>query len=202
MAEFSIAIFATSGLRCEKTPANQMNTLTLNGGLTRREVLKKEFLQCIGVRSMSETTLQRDVMELIDAPASRKTLVVWSVQLGYTRVYVSSMFNRILCVLGLRERRAGAGRKLSTRTLEFLRYAKTRSSGQCLNVLQGALRAGKAENAEASGNRFAHTGHATELIAPSQLQNCGTNCEGIIERNGNAVLQSTLTLRPSEGSTF
>jgi len=159
--------------------------------------LKEKYLRCFGVRATNAAALQEAVKGLIERGFCHKTLVIWAVEAGYRKAYISCILCRISRALGLRQRRAGAGRKPLTRSLEHLRYAQAKYGAQCLNALQGALRAGKAEKADAARNRLDQTRHATELIAPSQLHNLGTNCEGAIKHSGNPVCPTSLSFHPS-----
>lgn len=60
------------------------------------ETLKEKYLRCFGVRTDNAAALQQIVKGLIDGGVSRKTLVGWAVQAGYTKGYVSSLLSRIL----------------------------------------------------------------------------------------------------------
>jgi hypothetical protein len=107
--------------------------------------LKEKFLKCFGVRAANAMALRGVVKGLIDQGVTRKTLVIWAVQAGYTKGYVSSLLSRILCLIGCRERRVGAGRKPSPDALELLAHSQNRYGQKFLNVLRAAWRAGKAQ---------------------------------------------------------
>ncbi len=158
--------------------------------------LKRKFLQCIGLRSTSATALQSVVNRLIDRGISRKTLVAWAVQAGYSQGNVSSLLSKIFCALGLRERRPGAGRKPSPDALELLAHAQARYKERFLRVLQAALRAGKARRTARLSNLAPQSGRATELIAPSQLRNLGVYCASTITRNGKTAGNQTRVIQP------
>ena len=173
-------------------------------GMKRRGAgsLKKEFLKRIGVRTTNAAALQGVVKRLIERGVSRDILVTWGVHAGYPRTNVSSMLSRILCAIGLRERRPGAGRKPSPDALELLAHAQARYNERCLRVLQGALRAGKAQMKASRSNSAPQSGQATELITPSQLLNPRANYEGVIRRNGKAADRSSVSLHQSGGINF
>ena len=107
--------------------------------------LKKRYLRCFGVRANSVATLQGVVGDLIEDGVSRRTLVAWAVEAGYTKGYVSSLLSRILVSLGLRERKIGAGRKPSPDALGLLSYCRSQYGKKHLNVLRAAWRAGRAQ---------------------------------------------------------
>jgi hypothetical protein len=135
------------------------------------KTLKKKYLRCFGVRTDNAAALQEIVKGLIDGGVSRKTLVSWAVRAGYSKGYVSSLLSRVLCSIGLRERRAGAGRKPSSAALELMAYAQDKYGEQFLKVLRAAWRAGKAQ---ATAQQFLPSSqHRTdmELIVAPQLQN-------------------------------
>jgi len=173
-------------------------------GMKRRGAgsLKKEFLKRIGARATNAAALQGVVKRLIERGVSRDILVAWGVHAGYPRTNVSSMLSRILCAIGLRERRAGAGRKPSPDALELLAHARARYNERFLRVLQGALRAGKAQRKAPLRNFAPQSGQATELITPSQLRSHGANYEGVIRRNGKVADRSSVSLHQSGGITF
>jgi hypothetical protein len=164
--------------------------------------LKKEFLKHIGVRTTNAAALQGVVKRLIERGVSRDILVTWGVHAGYPRTNVSSMLSRILCAIGLRERRPGAGRKPSPDALELLAHARARYNERFLRVLQGALRAGKAQMKAQLRNFAPQSGQATELITPSQLRSHGANCEGAIKGNGTAAALSKVSFPRAAGTIF
>lgn len=138
--------------------------------------LKKRYLQCFGVRANNVTTLQGIVKDLIQKGVSRRRLVEWAVEAGYTKGYVSSLLSRILVSLGLRERKKGAGRKPSPDALELLSYARSRYRKNHLNMLRAAWRAGKTRGKttdipDASTSRI-----MTAIASPFRRNktNCGT----------------------------
>jgi hypothetical protein len=110
-----------------------------------RQTLKRKYLECFNVRTTNAATWREVVTSLISRGVARETLVSWGVDAGYPKITVSSMLSRILCSIGLRERREGAGRKLSHDALALLDYARRQYGERSLKVLRAALRAGKAE---------------------------------------------------------
>ena len=152
-------------------------------------ILKAKYLECFGARaSNTATTLRETVKDLADRGISRRTLVAWAVQAGYTKAYVSSLLSRIFCALGLRDRRVGAGRKPSADALELLAYAQSKYAGQALKVLRASLRAGKAQPAFNSESFTMQSSRASGLIVVPQLgdveNNCGTAIKWKTPANG------------------
>ncbi len=127
-----------------------------------REALKREYLRCFGVRTTNTVALQEAVQNLIRQGVSRKTLVEWAVRAGFAKTSVSSLLSRVFCALGLRERQAGAGRKVSSEALELLAYANGGYREKCLKVLRGGLRAGKKQLAVEISHRW-----KTSLLQPT-----------------------------------
>jgi hypothetical protein len=158
------------------------------------ETLKEKYLRCFGVRTDNAAALQEIVKGLIEGGVSRKTLVGWAVQAGYTKGYVSSLLSRILCSIGLRERRAGAGRKPSPAALELMAYAQDKYGEQFLKVLRAAWRAGKAQ--ETPQRLRAVASQRTEMgpIVAPQLQNPGGYLGATIKRDKKAAIQNGVGL--------
>ena len=77
--------------------------------------------------------------------------------------------------------------------LEVVKYTEVKYGPQFLNVLQAALRAGKARRVASMGHRPAQPCLVADLIAPSQLPTLGANCEGAITRNANAAIRACST---------
>jgi hypothetical protein len=119
---------------------------TLNGSkLTESQALKKKFLGCFSARANNTSVLRETVKALTDRGFTRKMLVSWAVEAGYSKGYVSSLMSQILCSLGMRANRVGAGRKPSPCALELLAISQQRYGKKFLNVLRAAWRAGKAQ---------------------------------------------------------
>jgi hypothetical protein len=132
-----------------------------------RQTLKRKYLECFNVRTTNAATWREAVTTLIDCGVSRDTLINWGVYAGYPKITVSSMLSRILCSIGLRERREGAGRKPSHDSLALLDYAGRQYGERSLRVLRAALRAGKAEADEANNLRV-------EVESRENENKCGT----------------------------
>ena len=146
----------------EKKPLNCGHRVDFN-------TLKERYLQCFGVRADNAALLQAAVRELIGAGFSRRTLVAWAVQAGYSQGYVSSLLSRIFVSLGLRERQPGAGRRPSAAALELLAHARNLYGDNFLKVLRAAWRAGKPQRAVVK--RPTESGHQSSgLIVVPQLE--------------------------------
>jgi hypothetical protein len=171
-------------------------------GTERSETLKKKFLQCMGFRTTNATALREVVKGLVDQGVSRKTLVLWALQAGYTKAYVSSLLSRILCAIGFRERLAGAGRKPSPDALELLAHAQAKYGGKSLNVLRAALRAGRTQATAGIASFEQQSGKAAALIVAPQLRNQRANCGTTIKRNRNTAPSTSLGVHPSAGNIF
>jgi hypothetical protein len=143
--------------------------------------LKAEYLKCFGVRTNNTSVLRQTVKGLMDRGVSRKTLVVWAVQAGYTKGYVSSLLSRILCSIGLRANRIGAGRKPSLDALELLAHARSRYGERFLNVLRAAWRAGRTQAANEDSK--------LRIVAP-QIQEAGKNCGATILARGRSGVRN------------
>lgn len=166
------------------------------------EALKERYLRCFGVRTDNAAALQQIVKGLIDKGVSRQTLVSWAVQAGYTKGYVSSLLSRILCSIGLRERRPGAGRKPSPAALELMAYAQDKYGEQFLKVLRAAWRAGKAQTPPQNFLAASQYGADMELILAPQLQNPRGYHGATIKRNGKAPARSGASLYQPAGIIF
>jgi hypothetical protein len=110
-----------------------------------RQALKRKYLECFNVRTTNADTWREVVTSLIDCGVSRHTLINWGEYAGYSRITVASTVSRILCSMGLRERREGAGRKPSHEALVLLDHAREQYGERALKVLRAAFRAGRAE---------------------------------------------------------
>jgi hypothetical protein len=166
-----------------KTAADVKPNAALNGGKhLGTGTLKQRYLQYFGARTHNAAALQGVVRDLIGQGISRQLLVIWAVEAGYTKAYVSSLLSRILVSLGLRERKRGAGRKPSPAALELLAYARDQYGESCLKVLRAAWRAGKAQRIAISSQKEARN-CASNLIVGPQLQRPESNCGATIRRN-------------------
>jgi hypothetical protein len=118
----------------------------MNNGTTKardRQTLKRKYLECFDVRTTNAANWKRVVLGLIDCGISRETLVNWAVNAGHPKTTVSSTVSRVLCAIGIRDRRQGAGRKPSPEGIALLNHARCQYGDRCLKVLRAAIRAGK-----------------------------------------------------------
>ena len=143
-----------------------------------RKALKRKFLKCFGIRATNMVAWQEVVMDLTDQGVPRETLVDWAVAAGYSRGYVSSLFSRLFCSLGLRKRGAGAGRKPSPDTLELLAHARRRYGARFLKVLRAAWRAGKARAAGDIPRNMLHRRRISPNVAPQLGHGFNTALQG------------------------
>jgi hypothetical protein len=164
--------------------------------------LKKKYLRCFGVRTDNAAALQEIVKGLIDGGVSRKTLVGWAVHAGYSKGYVSSLLSRVLCSIGLRERRAGAGRKPPPAALELMAYAQGKYGEQFLKVLRAAWRAGKAQATAQDFRASSQPRSEIGLIVAPQLQNPGDYLGATIKRDGKATARNGARLHQPGRTIF
>lgn len=159
--------------------------------------LKKKFLRCFDIRTSNTETLRDIVRQLIVQGVVRKTLVTWAIQAGYAKSGAASVLSRIFCSHGLRERRAGAGRKPSPEALELTAYARRRFGENSFKVLRAAWWAEKRERvAQGSGGRTKLIdGQQLATIDEQQLGRDGTT-------HGNVQIASTIiNLRSLQSQT-
>ena len=145
----------------------------MTGGKTKTDhtaALKAKYLKCFGAGVNAAPTLGEVVKELMDEGVPRPTLIRWAVQAGCTPGYASTVVSRVLCAVGLRERRAGAGRKPSPAVLELLAHARSKYGKNYLKVLRAAWRTGKARKVAKLQN-----GGASKLNRGLQLPRLDTN---------------------------
>ena len=107
--------------------------------------LKQKYIDCFGVHGANVKTWREAVTALMDRGCSREMLVEWGVDAGYERKYVSGVLSRLLCPIGQRKRKTGAGRKPSAEATALLAYARGQYGENCLKMLQAAWRTGKAQ---------------------------------------------------------
>jgi hypothetical protein len=177
----------------------------MNVGSSKRNglevpALKKRFLQCFGERNANSAAMQETVRRLADLGVSRKALVGLGVRAGWSKASVSSVLSRIFCALGLRERRPGAGRKVSRDALEHLAYTRSKYGANARKVLRGALRAESAQPNSGTGQCPPQDGESANLISVHQLQATNTNFGTAINRNGNAMRWNGFNSHPSSGN--
>jgi hypothetical protein len=107
--------------------------------------LKEQYLKCFRARQAGEAMLPGFIKSLLRLGTHRQTLVRWAVESGCSESYARSLLSKILCALGFRQRRPGAGRKLSREVLELVAEARQRYGDRHLKILRAAYREGKAQ---------------------------------------------------------
>ncbi len=133
-----------------------------------RKALKAKYLDCFAARTSSAQTLLEVIKGLLHLGVARATLYRWGPAAGYSHATVRSLLSRAFCALGLRERRAGAGRKPSAEALELLAHSRREYGSRALRMLRAAYRAGRSQEAvhDSAANPV---GSVPELIAAPQL---------------------------------
>jgi hypothetical protein len=127
-------------------------------------------------KEADQQALKQVVTGLIDCGVSRDTLINWGEYASYSRITVSGTVSRILCSIGLRERREGAGRKPSHDALVLLDHAREQYGVRAVKVLRAAFRAGRAEAMAAKNLRG-----TAEIIGDKN--NIGTTIRGLLRGN-------------------
>jgi len=144
-------------------------------------VLRARYVECFGARASMGETLRETVKDLVERGVSRRTLIAWAVETGCSQGYVSKLLSQVFCALGMRERRAGAGRKPSPEVLQLLAYAQAEFGERHLKVLRAAWRIGKAQ-----APREIAIGRATIFSQP---------VSGRMEANYGSVIRNTANHR-------
>ncbi len=86
----------------------------------REPALKAKYFECLGALETNATNLRQVVSRLAGLGTSRKTLVQWGVDFGYSRGYMRSLISSLLCSTGSRSRRPGAGRRVTAEVFEIV----------------------------------------------------------------------------------
>ena len=107
--------------------------------------LKEQYQKCFQARQTGEASLPGIIDSLLRLGVRRQTLLRWAKESGCSESYARSLLSKILCALGLRERRPGAGRKPSPEVLELVAEARQRYGDRHLKILRAAYREGKAQ---------------------------------------------------------
>ena len=84
-------------------------------------------------------------MGLIDIGVSRKTMVSWAVETGYSQTYIRSLLSKILRGLGQGERKPGAGRRVPQEALILRAIARNNFGQKAAKYLLAAYRLEKSE---------------------------------------------------------
>jgi hypothetical protein len=140
-------------------------------------MLKARYLDCFGARASTGETLRETVKGLFERGVSRKTLITWAMQTGCSKGHAANLLSQILCALGLRARRTGAGPKPSREALELLAYAQAEYGERHVKILRAAWRAAKAPRP----GRIPVT--TIKVMAPPRLEGAGPY-HGSMIRNG------------------
>ena len=75
-----------------------------------KQALKQQYVECLGATSTAAITLRTVVIRLVELGVDRPELVAWAAEAGYRQGYARTLLSKILCELGLRARKSGAGR--------------------------------------------------------------------------------------------
>jgi hypothetical protein len=119
--------------------------MTESGPVCAQQALKLQYQECFRARLAGEAKLPGIIGSLARLGVLRQTLVRWAVEAGCTESYARSLLSKILCALGLRQRRPGAGRKPSREVLELVAELRERYGDRYLKTLRAACREGKAQ---------------------------------------------------------
>jgi hypothetical protein len=141
-----------------------------NSTVSDRKALKARYLGCFAARGTGAQTLRDVVKDLLQAGVLRGTLFGWAVAAGYSPATVRSLLSRAFCALGLRQRKAGAGRKPSAEALELLAHSRQRYGNRALPVLRAAYRAGETPGSARRRTRERREGAAPATIVVPQLK--------------------------------
>ena len=107
--------------------------------LLSRKALKTQYLECLEARSPS--TLRQTVRGLLGCGVRRDLLLAWAVAAGHERKYVGKLLSECLTALGIRQRRAGAGRRTEPPALLLLAFAHDLFGNRERKCLRAAWRA-------------------------------------------------------------
>jgi len=111
-----------------------------------QHALKSRYQSCFRSRRAGEAKLPGIIQPLLRLGVRRQTLLRWAVESGCSESYARSLLSKILCALGLRQRRPGAGRKASREVLMLLAELRERYGDSYLRILRAAYREGKAQS--------------------------------------------------------
>jgi hypothetical protein len=165
--------------------------------LLDRRALKNQYLAFFPAKPSDMGALKDVVAGLVALSVERRTLTEWAVNAGYRESYVRSLLCRIFCALGLRARRAGAGRKPSRPALRLFLYAWRRYGVGALPALRGAARLAEAHRDEQDPMDSA--------LAPRLKRGTGrlgTNCKKQLGRLANSRRLSGVRPQPKGQKTF
>ena len=126
-----------------------------------RERLKEQYVECLGRAAAEFASLRRAIHALIEWGVSRRDLVQWAVEAGYSTGYVRSLVSRILEDPGLRCRKPGAVRKIPREALALRALAQKHYPEQARKFLL----AYRTDNADLSG-----AAHGTRQLEDIQVK--------------------------------
>jgi hypothetical protein len=123
-----------------------MNAIPAEGqGRVSEQALKQQYLHCLAAILVETATLRSVVAGLVSLGATRRDLLCWAAEAGHHAGYVRTLLSKILCDLGLRSRKAGAGPKTPPEALLILASARNQYGDNALKFLRAACRAANAE---------------------------------------------------------
>jgi hypothetical protein len=164
---------------------NPSPSQTVNAARLDRNALKSNYLSCLHARS--KATFRQTVVALLHLGVTRDTLLAWAVAAGHNHKYIAKLLSECLCGLGLRLRRAGAGRRPSSAALLLLAFAREMFGERRSSVLRAAWRASNARSAAGLARDAQDLAGITEVGLPA------TNAPGLLSRpavtNGAALFQ-------------
>jgi hypothetical protein len=108
-------------------------------------ILKQQYIDALASLCANGSSLRKIVTALIERGVPKRLLVDWAEEAGYSRSHIQSLLSRILCGAGQRERKPGAGRRVSAEALALLDYATTQFGENPAKHLRAAYRAAKAQ---------------------------------------------------------
>jgi hypothetical protein len=108
--------------------------------------LKKQYLACLASVEDSATGLREIVERLVGLGIGRKELIQWATDAGYQGSYARSVLSRILCELGLRTRKRGAGRPVAPESVLITAQNRERYGKKATRFLFGAHRLSRAQD--------------------------------------------------------
>jgi hypothetical protein len=108
--------------------------------------LKREYLACLASVWSSATSLRDTIQRLIQVGVERTDLIQWAIDAGHRQSYVRSLLSRILCELGVRARKPGAGRRPAPESMLIAAQSRERYGKKATSFLFGAHRISKAQD--------------------------------------------------------
>ncbi len=109
--------------------------------------LRAHYLECLGLVSTQAKTLRHIIKALLELGTGWELLLVWAVEAGFGEKPVRKLLSEILCEMGIRRRRPGAGRQTPQEALSLLAHARSQYGELAYRYLRAAYRAAKSERA-------------------------------------------------------